>query len=650
MTLKKQLILVTLIIFSLVFCGAFVISVKNFQTYLSEQLDAEAQNTASSLGATLSQYTENNDMATISALLDSVFKSGNYQEIGIVATDGKELFNRELELPKPRVPGWFRDMAKLDVTPGNALVMAGWKQFGEIYVVPHIDYAYKELWDNTLEIFGLFVGCLLLTWLLGAIILSYLLRPLQAVKQQADSISSRQFTRQDKLPVTKELRSVVEAMNNMSMKVEEMFHEQASVTDKLREQIFKDPYTGLANKKYFMRQLTQLTDASESSHLLSVFILEFKGLDKFKARLGYEAGDSYLTKVAKVLESFILPGSDDVACRLGDDSFGLLVLDKNNTAIKGIARNIQTKLNELHGFLDLKTITFNIGIAHMLSGETSEKVLSVADMALRSAESQGVNSWEIYTAEHLELQQIHTASQWREIFADIVNRQAVQLYKQPVHSFKNGSSEIMHQEILMRLYDEQDKVMNAGLFIPMAEMLGVTFELDKLVVMKTVEYLSENQDDSQFAINLSADFIKSDTCGEWLIAYLQQNQQVCQSLVFEFIESVAITMPDDMKRLTTQLRQLGCGIGLDHVGRGFTSLKYLRQLQIDYLKIDATYIRDIPNDRDNQFIVHLLTEAAHNFDIKVLAVSVENETEVTALRDLHVNGGQGYYFGKPIKL
>ncbi len=647
MSLKKQLTLIIISLFILIFIGTFTITIKNLHNYLANQLQTQAQNTATTLGVTLSQYAADNDIATIHALINSAFDTGYYREIRMTSIEDKPIFARTNAKNPQNVPKWFIDIVPFDVEPAHALVTAGWKQMGTITVASHEGLAYQELWTNTLETFGWFFLSAVLTIIFSLLALHYLLNPLRRVKDQADAICKRNFITLDEIPRTKELRSVVNAMNKMSLKVQNMLDEQTHLTEKLREQAYKDTLTGLGNRRYFNMQLDQLIYSHEEFFQGALFLIELNGLEDYKKHQGYEQYDLYLNRVANILKEYHIHNNGHVICRIGENTFALVLPNISIEDAKHYAHDIYHDLSTSQSNFKESEAKAYLGVAYYKTKQKTTELLAEADMALRAAQSQDLQGWHIYE-DNIDATQVRNATHWQELLQNTIDMQALILHFQPVIHNEANSSTVLHYEVLMRVADENGKVISAGIFIPMAENFELITQLDKLVITTLLKQMLKIKDkQTKFAINLSPASLSSDIFVQWLQDQLKVHKKYAKRLIFEIPEHGAINELEKVKTAINTLTPLGCEFSLDHFGRGFSSVKYLRNLDISYLKIDGSYTRHIDQDTENQFFVHVLTEIAHNLDIHVIAENIETQEEVNTLRSMNIDGLQGYLFGKP---
>jgi len=220
-----------------------------------------------------------------------------------------------------------------------------------------------------------------------------------------------------------------------------------------------------------------------------------------------------------------------------------------------------------------------------------------------------------------------------------------------VLEFTGSGDKVLHKEIFLRLPNENDGLMTAGVFMPMAERTGLAVGLDQLAIGKLLDYLTANPSDtSLYAVNLTATSLHDPALVEWLCRQLQANPEYGQRIAFEFPESGVLRDIPNTRTVVDRLSALGSNCGIDHFGRSFNSFGYLSSLKVRYLKLDGAYTRNINRETDNQFFVRALANTAHSANIRVFAEAVESIEELDAIRLLNVDGVQGYLVGKPERL
>jgi EAL domain-containing protein (putative c-di-GMP-specific phosphodiesterase class I) len=287
----------------------------------------------------------------------------------------------------------------------------------------------------------------------------------------------------------------------------------------------------------------------------------------------------------------------------------------------------------------------HVGVACYTGKQRSGILLSMADTALRQAETDSANGWAIYDDKSTDLS-TRTATQWRQYIGQALEEDWLVVQRQPV--FNSADRSILHEEVYVRLADNGDmtKLLNAGAFMPMAQSLGMATSIDRRVIEKVLGLLHAEQE-GQLAVNISPLSLDSSEFINWLKSRLARNREEAKRLILEFPEYGVVKKLDKLCQLNEEIRHYGVQLSLDHFGRGFTSFAYLQSIKLHYLKIDGSYFKDIEASAENRFFVQALTEIAHGLDLTVVAESVETENTWQLLPTLKVDAGQGYYLARP---
>ncbi|WP_435684473.1 EAL domain-containing protein [Sedimenticola selenatireducens] len=652
MTLPKQLVTLIVTLLLLVFLGTFLVTVRNTRDYLEKQLESHAQDAATSLGLSISPYLGQMDLATVTSMTDAIFDRGFYRSIRIEDMQGKPLVDRVLPVQLEDVPEWFINMLPLTTPEGEAVLMDGWMQRGRVVISSHPGYAYRQLWRNVTDTLRWFLASTALALLVGVLLLKRVLRPLKSVEGQADAICNREFPILAPLPRTPDIRRIVEAMNRMSAKVGQMLDELERLAAGFRQQAYQHPVTGLANKRFFMDLLVNQINSTEVFSRGVLCLVQLKDFKRYNDEQGYSAGDALLESTAGELEKVSKQWPRSQLAHLAGADFALLVEECAGEQIAQLAEQLVVALTGLYstGRLDDPDVG-HIGIGYFDGCQSASELLAEADMALRIAQSKGANEWHLSRADELESGQLSGATQWREFIGMALERDCIQLLYQPVVSCSDGR--LLHREVLVRIPQdldnpEQGSLLTAGLFMPQAERLQLTAEIDKAVISQLLGRLQNSPDDrAHYAVNLSLHTITSAGFMEWLASKLAEHRALAQRLIFELPEYGVVSLLDKVMGMLELVSGFGAKLSIDHFGRSFSSLAYLRSIKIDYLKIDGSFMRSIDASRDNQFFVQALAEIAHGLEIVVIAEAVETESVWALLPALHVDGAQGYLIGRP---
>ncbi len=431
------------------------------------------------------------------------------------------------------------------------------------------------------------------------------------------------------------------------------------ITDRKRDQeqllhdAFHDALTGLPNRALFMDHVKMAIQRSRRSGD-RLFAALFLDLDRFKIindSLGHMVGDQLLVGIAHRLEACLRPG--DTVARLGGDEFTILLedLSGNEDAID-VARRVQEAVTQPFNIGGHEVFTTaSIGIALSTTGyERAEDLLRDADTAMYRAKMQGKKRHVVFDkAMHdraMELLQLETdlrrAIQRREFF----------LNYQPIVSLETGK--VSSFEALVRWRHPERGLVMPGEFISVAEETGLIIPLGQWVLAEACRQMREWQkhylidEDVTMSVNLSSRQFSQADLIEQVSSVLRETGLPALNLKLEITESMVMENFDTAIQMLTQLRNLGVGLSIDDFGTGYSSLSYLHRFPIDTLKIDRSFVTQMTDNTENAEIVRTIVTLARSLGMNVIAEGVETRAQLTQLRDLGCDFGQGYLFSKAV--
>ena len=401
-----------------------------------------------------------------------------------------------------------------------------------------------------------------------------------------------------------------------------------------------DTVTNLGNRRWFREQLESLTNSPEEFNSGVLFFLVLKEFKAYNEKNGFAMGDAKLQSVAEFLRT-ICGGFDRcLLARSSGANFSLLCpgIDKNEA--QEVAKKIIEGIRHLH-----KNESVNIGIACFTKEQKVAELFAQADMALRISQQEEAFGYRFMEGIIARETETPGAGYWQKLLASVIERQAILLQFQP---FILCSGELLHHEVLLRIKNKQGEILNAGAFMPMAQSLGFSVDLDKLVIAKAQQLIRSIP--ARFAINLSVESLLEPSFRDWLEREVGNRNETASRLIFELPENEVIRHMEVVQGFISRMRKLGCEFGIDHCGGGFASFSYLASLEISYLKIDGSYSRKIDEQRNKQFLMQSMARIAHELDILIIAQSVETETERDTLLKLYIDGMKGNLIGVPVLL
>lgn len=351
MTLFRQLFIAICGLFAVLFAGLVVIGISNARDYLDVQLRSISDDTAVALALRLSPHVGQEEKPAVESIVNVVFDSGYYKEIGLLDANGKTYLHRTAPATTSQVPAWFVDAVALSAPQGKALIADGWRQMGSVLVTTSPGYAYLALWKISLDILLWFGGAMLVAWGATYLLLHYILKPLQTVELQAAGVTYRQYHMQPTLPWTREVRSVVLAMNKMVAKVRELFEvqdAQKAEIDRLWSDCYTDKLTGLSNRRHFDLYLQQTVDASPRSGSGALMFVELCNLHEVNESRGYTSGDELLVNAARQMREICLQQGCGNAflARLSGGNFAIVLRDIDDTIVSAVSQQLKHVLGK----------------------------------------------------------------------------------------------------------------------------------------------------------------------------------------------------------------------------------------------------------------------------------------------------------------
>ena len=646
MTLTRQLGLFLALLLCLLFGASLLVKLVDARDYVRAQLQSHAQDTATSLGLSIATADADN-IALVDSMIDAIFDRGHYREISFTDMDGEMLVMSRQPMRLEGVPDWFIRIVSFHVPSATTEVSNGWEPAGILKVTSHPGYAYQNLWRETKESIVLFGVALLVSMVVLVGLLRLVLRPLDRVEKQADAICQRRFEVQPVLPRTRELRRVVEAMNRMAGKLQHLFNEKVTLTERLRDQSRTDELTGMLNRRAFDDQVTALMASDRGDAGGSLTLIHMNGLQQVNLQQGRAAGDDILLSIAERIREVAGTHPEIIVSRHSGSEFTLFMPGSDQEQAQDFSHKLYKSIVTLPWF-STKNEAGKLELATILCASRTRLVnlMTEADQLLRSLQAKGRSNWQLKPLQQSgERHFSHwPAGEWRTSLRDVLERQDVQLYAQPVF---DNSGNILHREVLARML-LRGELASAAAFLPMVERFDFSSQFDQIVIGKVLDWIKNHpEDDSKFCVNLSTRSLQKEKFRHWLVARLDQYPELAKRLIVEIPEYTLHLVADELGLLVQQLEPLGCSLSVDHFGTGTRALTYLKQLNIDYLKVDDSFVRQLDSHEGNQFFIHSLSLIAHNRDIILLGQGVESEETWQQLLKLGVDGGQGFHLGRP---
>ncbi len=648
MTLFKQLFWGTSIAFLIVLAATETIYIRNAHKYLQQQLASHAQDAATSLGLVLPIAMADNDMIRAEVTVNSLFDRGYYQSIRIINMSDETVVLKTLSPVPAEVPAWFVKTLPLEAPSAESLVTKGWRQLGRVVVTSHPNFAYKQLWQTLLEAT---VSLLFLYFLSLAALHSFLtriLKPLRAIEQVAHAVSDRDFQLIEQVPRARELRNVVIAINSMSAKLRGIIEHEVKQAIRFRDESTKDTLTGMENRRGFDAYMESLLEGGKNLNSGALFMLQISNFHDFNSQNGFQKGDGLLQDIAAAIKT-VLPNRDLLRGRFNGVTF--VVVATNVTRDEAFVMGAEL-CNSINGILEATSsqpaLSLGCGAAYFADQVvTLPSLLSQADMAMLKSFNNGKGKCVLQ--ELTEDGQAKGSQYWKQLIQDAISGGRLTLFAQMVMGLHK--EERLQIEVVGRLKDENGDLVPADQFIPMANRHRLTPSFDLAILQKLFERMSNGViADQEVAINLSVHSIHDVTLLDWLTNAMRADRDLSRRLVFEFTEFGLVQDKVGVEKFVAEIRKLGANFAVDNFGLHPSAFEYLQQLKPRYVKLSPAYIRELANNQKHQFFISSVVMITRPLEIQVIALGIENVDSLALLKDLGVDGYQGFVTGKLLEI
>jgi len=430
--------------------------------------------------------------------------------------------------------------------------------------------------------------------------------------------------------------------------------ELRDLNEMLSYQATHDPLTGLYNRREFGRRLDVAIDNVNAGGPASALL--YFDLDQFKIindTSGHNVGDQLLSQLAGLLGSHLVDG--ETLARLGGDEFGILLTPATPERALEFAEQMRLEIDGFVFSSEQRTYAVSVSVGLILldrPGLTQREVLSLADTACYMAKERGRNRVHLYSEKDADTNLRRSEMEWASRLRQALIDDRFILHYQEIAQLNPGEHpEGVHVELLIRLRDEDGSMVPPGAFIPAAERFGLMLQLDRWVVDTALANFSRLHPSGLpvrlCAINLSALTVEDDSFAPFVLERLRRYDVAPERVCFEITETAAVASMTRVIELMGTLRKVGCKFSLDDFGAGMASFSYLKNLPVDYVKIDGSFIRNIETDPISQSIVRAVTEIGHQLGLKVVAEWVADERALEILRVARVDYAQGFFVHKP---
>lgn len=430
--------------------------------------------------------------------------------------------------------------------------------------------------------------------------------------------------------------------------------DDVSETRQLKQQLVSriqyDHLTGLPNREAFLNRLEDIVSHGSQRSPVALLLVDVDHFNIINDRAGRAAGDELLNQLGALL--YVNVEMSDEVARVGADEFGVLLVRDSARSVESVAKRLLVSVSSFQFKWEGQNypVGLSIGFVAYDPALSSSSMFAGAEAALQVAKRQGGNRYHAYSMEDTFLSEHSDSLRLYTQISYGLEKGTFELYFQGIFA-ADAPDAFGHIEILLRLKDENGQFIAADRFVPVAEDYGLAERIDQWVITTTFKFFAEHRDRlkrmNMIAINLSGASINNSGLADFIQQQLEARNLPGEKFCFEFTETAAIAKLSSARMLASALRNLGCKFALDDFGTGMSSFAYLKNFDIDYLKIDGSFVKNLAQDYTDLAIVRAFNDIGRTLGLRTIAEFVETEETLRALEAVGVDYLQGFYLHKP---
>jgi len=631
MSLSKQLLILISTLFLMIFSVNFILSVNNIKSYLEGESLIHAQDTATSLGLSLSPYMVDEKDPVLQTMMNAIFDRGYYKEVKLSNVDGKVLVALTNSKAVASVPNWFIQLLPMQTAVAKSEISSGWSIRGVVSVAINPGYAYFKLYEQVKTSFYYSLAAFIGSVVLLLLVLQITLSSLKNIGQMAEMIEKGNFKVIDKLPWTLEVRKVASSMNSMSKKLEQVIKNLNNKLEGLGKKLQLDELTGLNKKNSFE---LDMKDVFASNTEAFIFLIKIDALGRLVKELGEDAVDQFIRQFSAVLKDSHAKAAfgELSAYRLLGSEFVILAREGGVDAAESLAISLSKSFSELGEKYDTVDIA-HIGVTAFDQFSSTENMLLAAKEAYEQAQMIGENGYFIRQGEDRAVDM----NEWKQRVFDIVDRQDYTVsYIDPVVNL--GTEEILLKEAFSEVWGQNGEKLAIGTFVSVAEKFVKIVELDQGVTQQVIRYIESEGIGYAIAINLSNRTIKNSDFRSWLAVTLKKNPDIAHQLVFSFSAYAVAKEFSAYQAFFDFAHQYSAKVIIKRYESHVLAPRLLKRLKPDFIRLARDISIGIESDSAKRDFVTTVVEITDLLDISVLAENVGSDSEFEYMAKLGVKG------------
>jgi len=628
MSLSKQLILLISFMFLAIFSVNLYTSIENVRSYLQVESEVHAQDTATSLGLSLSPYILDENDTILETMVNAIFDRGYYLEILLENRKGKEILKKTNPKSFEEVPQWFIDLLPIETSKAYSDIDAGWVNGGRIYVTIHPGFGYLKLWNQAKESLFYSSITLMIFVIFLILIIQLVLRPLNRIDKLAVSISDGNFGKIEELPWTTDIRNVAISMNMMSSKLEKVIANLNSRLEETSKRLRVDELTGLETKGTFETEMKHRFMGTDKSH---IFILRIDQLGDFADSHSSQDVDQFIKGFVIAIKEALndLKLSGEFLYRIVGSEFVLIAESHDKAAAETLCKQIVTRLTELGTKYDKSNVVHIGGVAFDPHG-TTMSLVAAATEAFEKALLIGSNSF--YISE--DSGNAHSVDEWKSIVSEVIEKQQFNIdFTAKAHSL-DADEKLIFEEVSAKVFDADKEQLPIGTFVSVAQNIGKIIEFDIKIIQQVIAYMTSNNIEHDIGINLSFTSMSSNEFRSVLYELLQTNKEIAKNITFCITAYGATKDLISFASFIDFAHRNNTKVILKRFETRFIPMDKLKEFKLDYIRLARLYTENIGQDKEKRDLVEAMKELGDLLDIPIIAEAVESDTDYETVREI----------------
>lgn len=629
MSLSKQLLILISLIFLIVFSVSFFLSMSNIRNYLEVESEIHVQDTATSLGLSLSPHLQDEQDPILQTMMNAIFDMGYYKEMRLENVDGENLVKLTNPVQIEGVPNWLIKL--LPIKPATAVseISSGWNISGTIYVSSNPAYGYLKLYQQAKETLLYSFLIFIAAFTLLMVVLRFTLQPLKDIQKQANEISGGNFTTIKKLPWTREVRQVARSMNGMSQKIGATIARLNNRLDSLNDSLKRDVLTKLFNQDTFNQNVKQELSVGSPGYAIYIKIDNLADISKDK---GNQIVDNLLRDLANVLSQ--TAGNTASAYRLYGSEFALLCPQTNTQSITVLADKLKQDITELGQQYAIHDMVHS-GIVYFDRSSEFDRLMPALIEAYEQARAIGHNAY------FIKQDSISSMSEqdWKAAISQAIDTNSPEInFTAEAYNYKADAPVKVMQEAFAVVKDSEGNALSIGTFFSMAQEFNLAEMLDRCIVNKIINKMEQENHRVPVTINLSSLSVASVEFQTWLQARLEQSHLTNNLLAFSVTSYAAAKDLAAFASFSSFVEGLGATTLLKRYSSDIIAIDMLRELHIDYIRLARDVTENIKANASKPDFVEIIQEVANLLEIKVLAESVKADDDFEFVKQAGLYG------------